>query len=327
MNRKKKNLFGIVLAASLVLLTLTTLFVSRAAAHVWPDFLAGKPGEPAYNFEVGDSASSNRNFGYRTGNHVPVSLYFRLSKGTELLTDQLVLPGDFQQVSKKVVSETKGEETLVRVDLTLQTFVFKPKWEVKPEIGYRTADGTVKKLSMLAVEVSSSNTFDGSKDKHPKEQNVEMVSVSGHNSLTALLVIAGIVGVLWAVRRLVRKPKVQEVLVEPAADEVPAEWLAVRQAWAAITGGDRSKPAFARATQAVRAACGLPTATLSEIKTMSLPYGQQLAFFLRVCEQHVWTDQPVEFREISQAGDLLAEIEGIALAPAAAEADAVPATA
>lgn len=303
MKSKKKLLIaglGIAIAAAFV-----TWFIVRPSQSSWPDFLMDKPDAPRYNTEVVD-----RDFGYRTGNHVPVKLYFKLLPGMELMTEQMVINGDFEVVSKTEHREQKGADTLVRVDLVLQAFVLKPKLEAKPTIAYRsTAGGDPKKLDLLAIEVYTSQTFDGRKGKHPKEGNLTKID-DGHLWITSAFVLVGSIGVLLAVGKLVRDhmPRLIGATKLPVGD-FPPGWTPVQEAWFAITSGDHSKTAFTRVAELIRTYFGVQSLTVVELRESTLPTKEPLAQFLTVCEAALWTDCAVDEKDIANAGAAMQTIE------------------
>lgn len=319
MSRKNIALVG----TGLVLALGVTFGLMRwsAAARAWPDFLMDKPDAPRYNTEV-----AKRDFGYRTGNHVPVGLYFKLSPGMELLSDQMVVNGDFQIVSQQEYREKSGEDTLVRIDLTVQTFQLKPKLEVKPTIAYRsTAGGEVKKMDLLPIEVYSSQTYDGRKSEHPKESADIAIIADNHLTVTGGLIVAGALGAVFAAGWLVRNRKPRVKRAKPSKTKVkvvsgpfPPGWTPVQEAWAAIVGGDHSKPAFTRAAESIRTYFGVNTLTVSEIERSTVEHKKLIASFLVICEKALWTTTPVSDNDVTAASAVMLDIETALLsAPAA----------
>jgi hypothetical protein len=316
---------NIALSATGLLLVLGVTFGVMhwaAAPKAWPDFLMDKPDAPRYNTEV-----AKRDFGYRTGNHVPVGLYFKLLPGMELLSDQMVVNGDFQIVSQQEYREKSGEDTLVRIDLTVQTFVLKPKLEVKPTIAYRSAaGGEVKKLDLLPIEVYSSQTFDGRKSEHPKENEDVTFVADSHLITTGGMVTVGGLGVLFAVGVLMRnrRPRVKREKVakkskapDAATGPFPPGWTPVQEAWAAIVGGDRSKPAFTLAAETIRTYFGVNTLTVSELQCSTAQHKDLLAAFLTICEKALWTTTALSDADVEAASTVLRNIEAALLAPPA----------
>lgn len=273
----------------------------------WPDFLTDKAGAPQYNYEVAE-----RDFGYRTGNHVPVVLYFKLKPGMELLADQFVIGGDFQEVSRKELREQHGDDTLVRLELTLQTFELKPRLEVKPTIAYRNGNSETKKLDIGPVEVYTSATYDGRKDKHPKELALTEVS-GGHLRVTFAFILVGVAGILLSLRAMAwreRRPRAKkEPAHKPVKSPFPQGWTQVQEAWAAITRGDRSKAAFRRVVDLTRTFFGAATLTVSEVKRSAIAEKDALSDFLAAAERTLWTDKPVQDGDISTADGAMKELE------------------
>ncbi len=305
---KKKPIIAAIAIVALAVAVTTVVQVRRE--RQWPDFLTAKQDAPRYNTEVKD-----RDFGFRTGNHVPVTLYFQLLPGMELLTEQMVVNGDFEVVSRKEYREARGEDTLVRVDLVLQAFVLKPKLEVKPTITYKsTADGDPKKLDLLTVEVYTSQTYDGRKSEHPKEADLTLIN-DGHLWLTAAYILAGGCGVVVAVHMLVgkrlprlkRRPKVNP-------GPFPAGWTAVQEAWSVIIEGDRNKLAFTNVAGLVRTFFGVDPLTVSELSGSALPEKEPLIAFLAICEKALWTDTQIDEVELAKAHELMTVMERMLLA-------------
>ncbi len=303
------------ISTGLLLIGLATFAVVRStgASRAWPEFLTAKPDAPRYNTEV-----AKRDFGYRTGNHVPVGLYFKLAPGMELLSDQMVTNGDFQIVNQQEYREKSGEDTLVRIDLTLQTFVLKPKLEAKITIAYRNNGGEVKKLDLLPIDVYTSQTYDGRKSEHPKESAEVTFLSDGHLTVTSAIVLTGAVGVVLAVGGLIRnrKPRVKRAPTTKSpvkSGPYPAGWTPVQEAWSAITGGDRSKTAFTVAAKTMRSYFGVDTLTVDELLSSTVPNKELIAGFLAVCEKALWTTNSVTDEEVQRAKALMLDIESTLL--------------
>jgi hypothetical protein len=316
--KSKKKLILAGLAIALVAMVATALVVRSWHDRQWPDFLTDKQDAPRYNTEVKD-----RDFGYRTGNHVPLALYFKLLPGMELMTDQMVVNGDFEVVSRTEYRERRGDDTLVRVDLVLQAFVLKPKLEAKPTIAYKsTPDGEPKKLDLLTVEVYTSQTFDGRKSEHPKEANLAEID-DGHLWVTGAYILAGGIGLVLAVGMLVRS-HVPRLKTKPKAKvssgPFPTGWAVVQEAWVAITGGDTSKTAFTRVAELSRTFFGVGPLTVSELANSTLPEKEPLIVFLSVCEKALWTDTQIGGDEMARAQEAFAAIEALLLGKSSAPA-------
>jgi len=307
-SKKKQLIAGLAIAFAAAFVTWLALRPLHTAPE-WPDFLTDKQDAPRYNYEV-----KERDFGYRTGNHVPVTLYFKLLPGMELATDQIVINGDFNVVSRKETKRQRvGENTLVRVDCVLQAFVLKPKLEAKPTVVYKTsATSDPKKFDMLTIEVYTSQTFDGRKSEHPKERSDIAEINDGHLNVTLGFIITGGLGLVLAVGMLVRaiKPRIlspKKPVV--ASGRFPSGWTAVQEAWVAITDGDHSKEAFTKVAHLIRSFFGVASLTVTEISRSSLPEKEPLAQFLTVCETALWTDRKLDDAELALAGDAFSAIE------------------
>ncbi len=302
---RRKLLVGSALTV-LLLVGVAGYLLTRPAKAEWPDFLTDRD-HPQYNTSVAE-----RDFGFRTGNLVPVSLYFKLTPGMEVLTDQLVLNGDFQLVSKSEFREKQGDVTLLRIDLVLQSFVYKPKLELKPTVSYRNGTNETKKYDLMTVDVYTSATYDGRKEEHPKENDNLATFTGWHLAYTLGFILVGGVGLVCSIGMLVRngKPRAKkEKAPKVVAGPLPEGWLEVQQAWAAVTAGDRSSATVGIAAQAVRNFFGVTTQTVGEIEKGEVEVKATLVAFLRICERAIFGSKPLGEQDVAPASAEFAKLE------------------
>lgn len=254
----------------------------------WPGFEENANGKPQYNVQY------ERDFGYRTGNLVPVRICFKLPAGTTLDVDNLTVEGDMS-VAKRTVFTQAGQDgvTYIRLDLQLQAFVFKPKWTDKMFFNYRTAGSNeLMTLEVKDISVTTSKTYDSDKtSRHPKEPDLA-INQGFHMVWTVLGLFAGLSGMIGCVVYLVKTRQVRAVavVIPPAAAQDP--WLLVMEALTAIKDGDHSSAAFERLGLQVRAYSGLHTQTATQLVAANEPRHQAVGEVLAVCEPVVWGGQP-----------------------------------
>lgn len=255
----------------------------------WPGFEENTTGKPQYHVQY------ERDFGYRTGNLVPVRICFKLPAGTALDVDNLTVEGDMS-VAKRTVFTQAGKDGVnyIRLDLQLQAFVWKPRWINNMFFNYRTAGSReLMTLELKDVSVSTSKTYDeDKKNRHPKEPDLAVIQ-GFHLVWTGLWLAVGLFGMIACSVYLVktRRVRIVPVVAPSAAPKDP--WSLVVEALTAIKDGDLDWTAFERLVLQVRAYTGLHTQTASELAAASEPKHQAVGAVLAVCEPVIWGGRPV----------------------------------
>lgn len=295
---KRNRLVAIVVALMAIAGAGLTWQFSLSEPSTWPELLKAKEGEPSYNWEL------EPDFGWRTGNHVPVTLYFQTGETNKIVPEQLAVEGDFILVDKKTSQEVGPEgEHRTRIDLTLQTFDYKPIWTAQVSIGYNTDSGVIARQKLLPIEIASSKTFDGKNSGHPKEPQLDIID-DGHAWATFALVLIGGVGTVLSVRQLVGRPK--EKKAPDAVVEEPLEGIdAIRAAWCAITSGDHEAENYRRLSTQVRDHFGVGTMTVSEIEASEIAHKDVAAGVLSACDRVLWMGMSLDSADVDKVNALL----------------------
>lgn len=278
-------------------------------ATEWPSFVPNETQKPQYDVQLA------RDYGFRTGNLVPVKIYFKVPEGTTLELESLSVHGDLQIVDRDF-HEEKGEHGLkyVRATLKLQGFIYKTKWVFEPSIDYNVAgDPKRQLLKMAPVEVSTSRTYDERKSNHPLDP--ELKENQGHHMVWTVLTVGGggigflicLIGLFLVKRSTGQKTEVVEETVE-----TPDDWANITKAAASIEAGDRTKKALLALVLALRERFDVELATIEELAAQ--PAHEALAAVLAVCEDAIWGARDLAPEE---ASNLLQDVAK--LRPQAAE--------
>lgn len=287
----------------------------------WPGFDDNHGSTPQYVVRY------NRDFGYRTGSIVPVSIFFKVPKGTTLDVEKNMQAEGDMLVVNRTVSQQSGKDGVqyVRLNLEMQAFVWKQEWSNKLSFVYRI-DGSpeLKTLELTDVSVTTSKTYDGdTKSKHPKDPDLKILE-GYHMMWTIFGLVVGIAGMVGCVVYLVRTRKTKPVRVAaPAPKEEPKDpWEVLDAAIDSLLAGDHSPEAFDLVSQAARAYTGLHMETASELIRSEEALHQKLGALLLVCEGVVWGGCTVGDEQLAVLSDSLK-----VLSPAAATETATTAAA
>src|SRR5215470_10514163 len=125
---------------------------------IWPQF--PQSAEPAPQVVV----QVDRDFAWRTGDHIPVSVFIKLKPGVAVDLNSLAIEGDFEIAGNPeiFVREERDGTRLIRLLVTLQSFNLKPKLELKANLSYQLAGQREPRVvSLPGLEVYTSRTWDG----------------------------------------------------------------------------------------------------------------------------------------------------------------------
>lgn len=322
MNRTRK--VACCVGSALVVVLALIAAHKRNSETIWPHFdeHAPRDGKPHYVIEF----RNGRDYGYRTGNIVPLRVSLKVPAGTEVDLDSVALTQtdakgkkDLEITHRESFSQTTAEGiNYIRLDLNLQAFVYRPtKWTTAVTINYRTADdGRVKTLVMDStssglpvkggsIAVFNSKTYDGRKSKHPMEPVVEPVHGS-HGLWTLARIVVGWLGMLvtGTYLFLTRKQKGPKV----KAEKPPDPWAGVDSSWQAIKSGNRSKQAFDQLALAVRAFFNVGTRSAAELYGLGTAQDANVATILEVCHEAGWGVEPISDERLEPAAQALTNL-------------------
>lgn len=116
-------------------------------------------------------AHIERDYGWRTGDVIPVTMFIKEKPGTVVDTNTLAIEGDFEVVGEVDIftRDLKGGGRLIKITMHVQTFNVKKQLTLKSNMSYRLANGQDDILITLpAVDPYTSMTYDGIR-KDPQE--------------------------------------------------------------------------------------------------------------------------------------------------------------
>jgi hypothetical protein len=280
----------------IALLLFAAVFLMRPQDN-WGSFPEDATGpQPAVLIEV------ERDFGWRTGDAVPVTIYIKQFPGTSVDVDGLALEGDFEiRGEYKVDSrDTKDGAKIVRVRMTVQSFNVKPVVSARVSMTWNVAgEKDWKEIDPVAVDLHTSNTWDGRKalqEGHPAFiQGLHLLKTIGW----LLFGIAGIGVATWYIRReTARLPKV----VEPPRKLSLYEWAVLRfdRAWKRIEEGDRSDDVMREIDYVVRKLLHVETVQIShlEMALSSHPFRKQGVYIIKTCERQIFRGDKLTERHV-----------------------------
>lgn len=267
---------------------------------------AGKVTWPTSFPETKDSAPSvvvqvDPDFGYRTGDVIPVTIFVRENAGTEVDISGLALEGDF---------EIRGEPVLTRkslgegaqgycLQLQLQSFSIQPKlssmvsftWNVRGQRQW-------KEVKAPLVDVFTSLTWDGLRKEI---QPGPMTAITNNHLYVSIGMLAGsvllFIGCIVFQRYYHRLNAASEERRQASPRMVCKR--RVDAARKAIEAGDTSKENFRIIAEAVRTYLGLDSVLLSGVPEAlgHNPYKKRIQASINLCERVVYRDEEVTLND------------------------------
>jgi len=247
---------------------------------IWPQF--PQSAEPAPQVVV----QVDRDFAWRTGDHIPVSVFIKQKPGVAVDLNSLAIEGDFEIAGNPqiFVREERDGTRLVRVLVTLQSFNVKEKLQLKANMSYLAGGqrGT-KVVSLPGLELYTSRTWDG----RTEIKDGPLPALNGfHWLITVLALLVGLGGSIWClgyIRRL------RAAGGETKAGPLSARALARRDfeaVWRRIRIGDQSEDNYKEIERIIRRLYRIEARTLPEIRfelTDNHPHLPQILVIMGQC--------------------------------------------
>lgn len=265
----------------------------------WPGFPEIKGDRPAYVVEY-----CERDFGWRTGNLVPITISFKVPAGTTLDAENLTVQGDMTLVERRITTQ-KGEEdlTYIRVEMQLQSMIYMQKWNTTVNVSYREHGGKWQKLQVEPLEVYSSKTFDGRK-RHPEDPSMERRH-GLHAVWTFTLLSAGLIGTVFSVGVIIRRPKTRKKM---SPKQAVHPWTEIDKAWRRLREGDQNPETLRTIAASLRFYFKAQSASIDDLISTGNPLNQQVARVLEVVENSIWTGTPPDQEKLTELDGVLDSI-------------------
>ncbi len=287
---KRKTAIAVVLVA----LALAGTWYFRAGGNSsgssvkWPEFPESKDQSPSVVVQV------EPDFGYRTGDVIPVSIFVRENPGTEVDIASLALEGDFEIRGEPVLSRTSlpngGQGYCLQ--LQLQSFSIQPKlgstlsftWNVKGERQW-------KEMKAPLVDVFTSLTWDG---ERKEIQPGPMVYLTSNHLYVSIGMLVGSVLLFFGCIVFQRYYDRLNAASEERRQASPRMVCKRRidAARAKIEAGDDGKENFRIITEALRQYLNLHSVLLTDVPAAleGNPYTKRVQASINLCERVVYTE-------------------------------------
>lgn len=299
---------------------LALMLVAAAGFSVWrstnrpmalPEFPHSEGFVPAAVVEV------EPDFGWRTGDIIPVRIYIRQIDGVECDTKSLTVGGDTRLREFTVRQELMPDGARVlRIDLQLQAFVWQQKVKGSLKIDYRVAGSRERKPLLLPdLEFSTSRTYDGDKtSKHPKDP--PPVFVTGYDWLVTLgLGTVGLCVTSCAFWYLLMRPVKRRAKKEKLVPNTP-EWnAAVMQVTAILEklkAGQAQEPLLRALDKLLRRLYNMDAVTVQDLQAMAEKQSALMPLTLasQYCQNTIYSGKLLERTEIDNLAELVNEALG-----------------
>jgi hypothetical protein len=247
----------------------------------------------------------DHDYAYRIGDAIPVTIFLKEKKGTEIDLHSMALEGDFEIAGDPVffVRQTADGARRIRVDIKLQSFNAVPKWAFNANMSYRViATNDDITVSLPALVVYTSNTWDG----RDIIQEGKLVLDRGFEPFaTGALLLGGLLGTIFFFRLARRYSREQPVELE--MKNLPNRFLLARRdfndVWALMEAGDRSADRYADISAIVRRLYRVETKTTLEAGYYMLySYNGPLKAveILQACDRVIYRDETLSEEDHQQ---------------------------
>ncbi len=247
----------------------------------WPDFPATVGPEPQIVAQV------EPDFAWRVGDLVPLTIFIKQQPGTIVDQDSLAFAGDFEIARQPeiYIRDYKDGSRHFSIKLVLQSFQVTHKLGLRGNLAFRVGENReTKVIDLPEVDLYTSRTWDG----RPDIQDGPLAAVHGwHVWITALWLVGGIAGVIYALilhRRARRAAK--ELLNPPALTARQQARAEFEKVWKSIESGEDLPAHYKRIEQIVRALYRIESRTLYEVRLEigdNHPHLEHILQVMQVC--------------------------------------------
>lgn len=263
----------------------------------WPQFDPNLTGPaPAVQIEV------ERDFGYRTGDVIPITIFVKQFPGTSVDVEGLALDGDFE-IRGDVKVDSRGTEDggkVTRVKMNVQSFAFKPKISARVSMTW-AQDGSKdwQEIPPAVIALHTSATWDG----RDQLQEGRPAYVQGiHLLVTIAWLVGGILACILATLYIRRETAKLPVFVDPPRKLTRYEEAIMRfdAVWARVLEGDRSDSVFQEIDVITRNLLNVETVRLGhlDIALSNHPFKRQGLYIIKTCERRLFRGDKVSERHV-----------------------------
>lgn len=247
-------------------------------------------------------ANLDRDFGWRIGDVLSVTVYMKQKPGTVIDMHSIALAGDFELAGAPDIFElTKADGSKVyRVKLKLQSFSVAPQLDLKANVSYRVlASNEDVTVDLPTIAPYTSKTWDGRK----LIQEGKLVILHGlHGWITLAYILGGLIGFSFFWRLCRKFYNLLPVAVKRLLG--PSRFLKARRqfdaVWAKMEAGDRSRENYVALARIIRRLYLIETKTTLEAKYWYL-YGRngpsEIADMLMECDKVIYLNRTLTDEE------------------------------
>jgi hypothetical protein len=250
------------IAASMVVVLLAS---GGLAAYFWQQRTIWPAFPPATTQDPQVAAQVEPDFGWRTGDHVPMVIYIRQQPNTTVDVNSLAMEGDFEiaKPPQVFVRDTKDGARYIRVDLVLQSVHVAPKLTLKANMSYSVeGSNEIHAVSLPGLELYTSRTWDGRMEL----KDGPLAAKQGYHwwyTIGALL--AGFLGLLgsYGYMRKIRAEYVPPLVKLSAWEQARVDFVTV---WARIQQREDTEADYKEIERIIRRLYRVEPRTLYELQ-------------------------------------------------------------
>lgn len=286
-------IFGLALVAAFYF-----LWFGFAKSGEWPEFPKTEDQKPSVVIRV------EPDFGYRTGDLVPATLFVKQQPGTNLSMDGLAFEGDFEIRGEPVITERllKDGSKEYCIQYVFQSFAVKRKLVLSMSLQWElVSDHEPKEVRQPIMEVYTSYTWDG----RPEIKDGSLSALPSHHWFwTAMIFLVSLTGFIGGYKYLAWVNS-EKLRIADVPDDSPQGICQRRTdaAWARIAAGDLSPANFQEIDAALRQRLSLGPVLLRDVPS-SLggihPYCPQIMRTLISCERVLFRKQVLSPEDLVQ---------------------------
>jgi hypothetical protein len=266
-------------AASMIVVLLA---VGVLAVVYWPQRTIWPAFPPSSNLDPQVVVQVEPDFGWRTGDHVPLVIYIKQAPNTTVDVNSLAVEGDFE-IAKPLdvfVRDTKDGARYIRLNLVLQSVHVAPKLTLKANMSYsKNGENEVHAVSVPAVELYTSRTWDGREELKDGPLGAKQ-GYHWYYTLGALL--AGALGLYFSIGFL-RKLRAEYVPPAVKLSIWQQSLLDFEVVWSRIQAGEDTEVEYKEIERIIRRLYRVEPRTLWEMQYdlgMNHPHYKQIKIIL-----------------------------------------------
>jgi hypothetical protein len=301
MKRLFKASFWAALVVALSLGALTWLFWEQRT--VWPAFSQAPPA-------AGTAAVSplaprvvvqvERDYGWRTGDRIPITIYVKQMPGTIVDTTSLAIEGDFeilQQPKALVAREQKDGSWLYKIEVDVQSMNVQRSWTLNANMSYHvTATGDDNSVSLPGLKLYTSMTYDGRKQI---QEGSQAFAYGNEALIVGLILAASMIGLIFGYRQYRKGLAEEKMRGQPKPPAVPLTPLLkvahnFKIVWSRIQRGDYSVENYKELERNIRWLFHIEARTLKqidlELEMTHNPFHQEVMIILTECDKVLYQE-------------------------------------